>query len=66
MPFGSVPSVHAFCRLSLFVRTVLVKMLGIVTIGYFDDFPMVDARASKTCGSASFSAEEVMQLLGIR
>eukprot|EP00971_Amphidinium_carterae_P343270 6482926-Amphidinium_carterae.2 len=53
LPFGSVVSVHAFCRLSEAIRTLLLLLLMIVNSAFFDDFGMVDGE--ETCDSAVFA-----------
>eukprot|EP00971_Amphidinium_carterae_P277774 5513397-Amphidinium_carterae.1 len=64
LPFESVVSVHAFCRLSEIIRHFLVRFLMVVASAYFDDFGPVDAKRS--CSSASFVVEGLLSALGIR
>lgn len=41
-PFGSVSSVHSFCRFSMFVRKVALRILKVPIDFFFDDFWCVE------------------------
>eukprot|EP00971_Amphidinium_carterae_P166731 3304185-Amphidinium_carterae.1 len=64
LPFGSLVSVHAFARLSEAIRHFFVRYLGIISSAYYDDCGIVDRDC--TCESAAFTAEGLLEVLGIR
>eukprot|EP00971_Amphidinium_carterae_P020973 413930-Amphidinium_carterae.1 len=63
LPFGSTVSVHAFCRLSEAIRTLLLLLFMIVNIAFFDQIGMVDSE--ETCDRAVFAAEVLLDALGL-
>ena len=62
LPFGACSSVYAFNRISLSIRFIIQHVLGGVLSCFYDDFPILEPRAS--CVLMNKAVGRLLQLLG--
>ena len=62
LPFGACSAVLNFNRLSRLAWEILVKLLHLIVLSFFDDYPMLEPKA--TARVARLSAEACFALLG--
>eukprot|EP00434_Breviolum_minutum_P036682 symbB.v1.2.032515.t1/scaffold3913.1/size48432/3 len=64
LPFGATGSVSSFLRISIAIWFLGVQRLSLAWTAFFDDFTLISRQ--ETSNSASFAAEALFKLLGIK